>query len=214
MVTESSFEVHTRSFGTVMLEAKPIRAGRAVPPPIKARMIGENLDTGADDEHHEEEIEEMQQPQPQRKARVHRLRGRGDTGVARDEFLHAGHRPQLLGDGDSEDQENDDQRYRPQDIDRSAAQTDARDYALLRRQPVALTNTVIRGAQACRVVWLRRLARLLRTSHRRHTSLLHASLLHRCILRFDEAPMFARALSFRRGRSGLSLRLSSQQKVS
>ena len=35
-----------------MLEAKPLRAGRAVPPPIKARMIGENSDAGTDNEHH------------------------------------------------------------------------------------------------------------------------------------------------------------------
>jgi hypothetical protein len=34
-------------FRNVMLEAEPIRAGRAVPPPIKARMIGENLDARA-----------------------------------------------------------------------------------------------------------------------------------------------------------------------
>src|SRR5579864_5921802 len=90
-------------FRDVMLEVKPIRAGRAVPPPIKARMIRENLDARADDEHHNEEIEEMQQPQPQGETRVHRLRRRSFTGVARDEFLHAGHRAQLLGDGDSED---------------------------------------------------------------------------------------------------------------
>src|SRR5665811_1504555 len=89
-------------FRNVMLEAEPIRAGRAVPPPIKTWMIGENLDARADDEHHQEEIEEMQQPQPQGEARVNRLRGRGDTRVARNEFLHAGHRPQLLGHGDSE----------------------------------------------------------------------------------------------------------------
>src|SRR5579864_4926984 len=82
-------------FRNVMLEAKPIRAGRAVPPPIKARMIRENLDARADDEHHQEEIEEMQQPQPQGEARVHRRRGRGDAGIARDEFLYAGHGPQL-----------------------------------------------------------------------------------------------------------------------
>ena len=37
-----------------MLEAKPFRAGRTVPPPIQARVIGEDLDTGSDDEHQEE----------------------------------------------------------------------------------------------------------------------------------------------------------------
>ena len=46
----------------------------------------------------------MLQPQPQRETRIYRLRGRGDPGVTRDEFLHTGHRAQLLGHGDSEDQ--------------------------------------------------------------------------------------------------------------
>jgi hypothetical protein len=137
-----------------------IHAGRAVSTSIKTRMIGQDLDSGEDDEHHSEEIEKMQQPRPQGEARVHRLRGRGDAGVARDEFLHAGHRAQLLGHCDSEDQENYDQRYRPQDIDRSTTQPDARDHALLRRQLGTLTNTVIGGARACLVVRLWTLARL------------------------------------------------------
>src|SRR5579864_3004683 len=91
-------------FRNVMLKAEPIRAGRAVPPPIKTRMIGEDLNPCPDDEHHQEEIEEMQQTQPQRETRVHRLRGWGASGIVRDEFLHAGHRTQLLGYGDPKDQ--------------------------------------------------------------------------------------------------------------
>ena len=37
-----------------MLEAKPLCTGRAVPPPIEARVICKNLDARANDEHHEE----------------------------------------------------------------------------------------------------------------------------------------------------------------
>jgi hypothetical protein len=65
-------------------------------------MIGENLDTRADNEHHYEKIEEMQQPQPQGEARVNCFRERGGTRVARDELLHTWHRPQLLRYGYSE----------------------------------------------------------------------------------------------------------------
>ena len=130
-----------------MLEAEPFRAGRAVPPPIKTRMIGQDLDSRANNEHHEEEIEEMQQPQPQGETRVDRPRGRGDTGVAQNEFLDAGHRAQLLGNGDPDDQQGHCERYGPQDIDPSTAPADTRDDAALGRQPGAYANTVIRGAQ-------------------------------------------------------------------
>jgi len=64
----------------------------------------------------EEEVEAMQQPRPQREARVNRPRGAGDTRVAQDEVLHAGHGAQLLGDGDPADQEGNDERHRPQYI--------------------------------------------------------------------------------------------------
>src|SRR5665213_2624440 len=71
-------------FWNFALKAEPIATGRAVPPPVEPRMIGEDLDARADDEHHQEEIQEMQQPQPQGETRVHRLRGRGAAWVPGD----------------------------------------------------------------------------------------------------------------------------------
>ena len=177
----------------LMLEAEPIRAGRAVAPPIKPGMIGEDLDPCANNEDHQEEIEGMQQTQPQRKSRVHRLRGRRKAGVAHEEVLNARHRAQLLGDRNTEDQESDDERYSPQDVDPSAAQPDAWDHTLLRRQPVAQTKTVIRSAQAPLIVRLWSLANLLCTSRRRHRTLDHTSLLPRVGRRPNRKPRSATA---------------------
>jgi hypothetical protein len=42
-----------------MLETEPFRAGRAVSGPIKPRVIGQDLDPSADDEHHEEHVQEV-----------------------------------------------------------------------------------------------------------------------------------------------------------
>ena len=64
-----------------VLEAEPLRAGSAVPMPIEPRMIGQDLDSGADDEHHEEHIQEVLQLQPPRKAGIDRGRGLRDTRV-------------------------------------------------------------------------------------------------------------------------------------
>src|SRR5438552_16515473 len=86
------------------LKTEPLGAGSTIPSPIEARMIGEDLNARADNEHHDKQVEKMQQPQPQREARVNRPRGRSGTGVAHDEFLYAGRRAQSLGDSDSEDQ--------------------------------------------------------------------------------------------------------------
>ena len=204
MVTESSFDVPDPVFRNLVLETKPIRAGRTVPPPIKTRMIGEDLDTGANDEHHQEEIEEMQQTQPQRETRIHRRRGRGAAGVARDECLHAGHRAQLLADRDADDPgERRPSGIGPQDIDRSATQPNERG-----PRPLAAAAT---RSDEC--------------GHPQCSSLSHRAaappgeaLSHEpppsCELRSYEPHTRMQLLGGRRGRLGLSLRPSSQQKVS
>ena len=87
-----------------MLETKPLRAGRAVPGPIKPRMIGQDLDPGADDEHHEEHVQEVLQLQPPRKAGIDRGRGLRDTGVILDEGLHAWKLSQALREGNHENE--------------------------------------------------------------------------------------------------------------
>ena len=53
-------------------------------------MIGEDLDSGADNKHHEEHVQEVLQLQPPRKAGVDRRRGLGDAGILLDECLDAG----------------------------------------------------------------------------------------------------------------------------
>ena len=70
MVTESSLDSPDAVFRDIVLEAKPLGARGTVALPIEAGVIGKDLDAGADDEHHEEQIEKMQQSQPQREARV------------------------------------------------------------------------------------------------------------------------------------------------
>ena len=87
-----------------MLETKPLRAGRAVTGPIKPRMIRQDLDSGADDEHHEEHVQEVLQLQPPRKAGIDRGRGLRDTGVIFDERLDAWKLPQALRKGDQENE--------------------------------------------------------------------------------------------------------------
>src|SRR5579872_6442432 len=100
-----------------MLETKPLRAGRAVPCPIKPRMIGKDLNPGADDEHHEEHVQEVLQLQPPRKARIDRGRGLRDAGVILDEGLDAWKLSQALCEGDQENERHGTDWYRPQDAD-------------------------------------------------------------------------------------------------
>jgi hypothetical protein len=79
-----------------MLETEPLRAGRAVPGSIKPRVIRQDLDSRADDEHHEEHVQEVLQLQPPRKAGIDRGRSLRDTRVCFDEGLHALKLPQAL----------------------------------------------------------------------------------------------------------------------
>src|SRR5579863_2544655 len=135
-------------FRDLFLEAEPVGARRAVSPPIETWMIRENLDPCSDDEHHEEEIEEVQKAQPERKAGMDRA-GRGSAArVAGNECLHPRHGSQLLRDGDSEDQQNQDKREDPQNIDPSSSYSNAWNDALLGRQPSTQPETIVGCAQA------------------------------------------------------------------
>src|SRR6185312_15782612 len=53
-------------------EPEPVGIRRAVPVPVEARMIGQYLDTRPDDEEHEEHVEKVLDPQPQREAALDR----------------------------------------------------------------------------------------------------------------------------------------------
>ncbi len=50
----------------VLLETEPLGARRAVAAPIEPRVIGKDFHTSADDERHEEQVEEVTHPKPKR----------------------------------------------------------------------------------------------------------------------------------------------------
>jgi hypothetical protein len=89
--------------------------------------MGQDLDSGPDNEQHEEHVDEMLELQPPRKAGIRRWRILGDAGILRDEFLHAGKLAQALRDGDKEDQSPGADRQSPQRADPALADADARD---------------------------------------------------------------------------------------
>ena len=132
-----------------MQKAEPVGIRRAIPVPIEARMVRQYLDAGPDDEEHEEHIEKVLHPQPQRVAGVNRQRGLGYARIARDELLKPGGLVQPLADRDPEDQDDEGDRYDPQDVDISLAQTDSRHLAPLRRQPGIRPDAAARLSEAC-----------------------------------------------------------------
>ncbi len=75
------------------LEAEPFSPGRAVALPVQPGMVGENLDTGADNERHEKQVEEVQQPEPIRKSRGDGHVGARNAGVAHEKILQCGEFP-------------------------------------------------------------------------------------------------------------------------
>src|SRR5262249_37867173 len=79
-----------------MREPEPLRSWGAVAVPIKPRMISKDLDAGADDEVHEEHVQEVLHAQPPWKADYGRLRLRG-AGVALDKGFYRGDLTQGLG---------------------------------------------------------------------------------------------------------------------
>ena len=114
--------------GHRVLDAKPVPAGRRVARPVEARMIGQDLDAGADDEDQQEQIEEVLQPQPGRETRrrfgVRRLDG---PGIPRDEVLNRRLAAQSLRDGDRDDQKQEADRQQPEQVEPpGAADTYAR----------------------------------------------------------------------------------------
>src|SRR6185312_3977300 len=127
-----------------MQEAEPVGFRRAIPVPIETRVIGQYLDARPDDEEHEEHIEEVPHAQPQREAVMNRRRGLGYARVAHDELLKPGGLVQSLADRDPDDQNDEGERYDPQDVDPSLAHADSRNLAPLGRQPGARPNAVAR----------------------------------------------------------------------
>ena len=73
-----------------MLEAEPLRVGRAVTGPIEPRVIGKDLDPSADGEHHEEHVQEVLQLQPPWEAGIDQATAwRAPTGMVKAGLLEA-----------------------------------------------------------------------------------------------------------------------------
>ena len=95
------------------LKAEPLGAGRAVAFPIQPRVVGEDLDTGADDERHEEKVQEVLHPQPRRETGGDGPRGRRDAGIPHEEILYRRQLPQCLSYGHADDGKHKTESARP-----------------------------------------------------------------------------------------------------
>jgi hypothetical protein len=95
-----------------MLKAKPFGARRAMRIPIEARMVGKNLQASADNKKQQKQIEEVLPAQPRRKAEI--LNGyRVLAWIPCDEMLDGRKLPKLLGQRNSDDQEEKTDRNKP-----------------------------------------------------------------------------------------------------
>ena len=81
-----------------MREPEPLRSWGAAAIPIKPRMIGQDLDVGAHDEAHAEQVQEVPRAQPHWKADYGGLPF-GDSGVGPDEGFYHRDITQPLGKG-------------------------------------------------------------------------------------------------------------------
>ena len=154
--------VHIAPGRNGFLKAEPLGAGRAVALPIEPRVVGEDLDAGADDERHEEQVQEVLHPQPCRKTGGDGRRGRRDAGIPHEEILHRRQLPQGLSDGHADDGEHKTEWQGPQHVYPTPANPDLGHHADLGRQPVVQENTVVRRAEVRLdgIVWERGEARL------------------------------------------------------
>src|SRR6185437_16024331 len=127
-----------------MQKAEPVGFGRAIPVPIQARVIRQDLNAGPDDEKYKEHIEQVLDSQPQRETAVNRRRGLGYAWIEREELMKPRRRVQTLANRYPEDEDDENERYGPQDIDPSPAQTNPRHLAPLGRQPGTLPDAAAR----------------------------------------------------------------------
>ena len=81
-----------------------------------ARVIGEDLEAGADDERHEKQVEEMLQTHPRRQCR-RELRREAGAWMAADELLNGRHRTELLRHRDRGQQQHEADRDQPYEIE-------------------------------------------------------------------------------------------------
>jgi hypothetical protein len=79
-------------------------------------MVGQNLQTRADDEHHQQQIEEVLPAHPRRDALL-AVGRRNRTGVVFDERRHSRHGAQFLSESDGDDQQHEADRDQPQQVE-------------------------------------------------------------------------------------------------
>ena len=106
-------------------------------------MVCKNLDARADDEGHEEQVQEVLQPQPDRKSRSDGLDRLRNARISHDEILHGWQFAQGLGYSNGKDQQHERDRHGPKNVDPTLANSNSRHHACLRRQPVIQANTII-----------------------------------------------------------------------
>ncbi len=105
-----------------LLDPEPVPARGAVPGPVEPRVVAEDLDPRADDEDHQEQVEEVLQstqtgsPASPPAARHDRCRGSG-----RMNSLHEARHAQALGDGTAMIRPHEADRQQPQQVEPSAA---------------------------------------------------------------------------------------------
>src|SRR6185312_10779697 len=110
-------------------------------------MICEDLDAGADDERHEENVQEVLHAQPCREAGSDSRHGWRCAGISHQELLHCRQLPQGLSNSHTDNEEHKTEREGPQYVDPTLANPDLGYDANLRWQPVVQENAVVRVAE-------------------------------------------------------------------
>ena len=107
-----------RVLGHRLLHPEPLVSGRAVAGPVQAGVVGEDLQAGAHDEDHQEQVEEVLPAQPRREpGSCTCAPGRVRAGVALDEVGHGGHVAQALGGRDRDHQSDRGDGDQPQQVE-------------------------------------------------------------------------------------------------
>ena len=111
-------------------------------------MIGQDLNPGANDEHHEEHVEKVLELQPPRKSGIDRGSSLRDAGVLFDEVLDSGEFAQTLRKSDQENQRGCANGYCPEKIDPALADPYVRNNSITRREPMRKHDPVVRRTQS------------------------------------------------------------------
>ena len=119
---ESCFAVHSGSAGHRLLDPEPVPARGAVPRPVQPGVVGEDLQARADDEHHEEQVEEVLPSHPDRETRWPRAcAGRDRARVAAMNRWTDGSPRSPFADRDRDDQQHEPDRQQPEQVEPPAA---------------------------------------------------------------------------------------------